>query len=75
MRRVRYYPRTNPRTQSWWDHFAWADDGIRISGTTPSGRATVAALHLSDDSDALAVCSYWVLAGSGIHRGMTGLSQ
>ena len=53
----------NPRTQSWWDHFTWADDGIRIVGTTPIGRASVAALHLSDDPDALTVRSYWVLAG------------
>ena len=53
----------NPRTQSWWDHFTWADDGIRIVGTTPIGRATVAALHLSDDPDALTVRSYWVVAG------------
>ncbi len=53
----------NPRTQSWWDHFAWADDGIQILGKTPVGRATVAALHLSDDPDALVVRGYWVLAG------------
>ncbi len=53
----------NPRTQSWWDHFVWADDGIQILGTTPTGRATVEALHLRDDPDALTVRSYWVLAG------------
>lgn len=53
----------NPRTQPWADHFQWADDGLRIVGTTPTGRATVAALHLSDDPDALAVRSYWLLAG------------
>jgi len=53
----------NPRTQSWWDHFEWADDGIHILGTTPTGRATVVALHLSDDPDALTVRGYWVLAG------------
>jgi len=53
----------NPRTQSWWDHFIWADDGMRIIGRTPVGRATIAVLHLSDDPDALAVRSYWVLAG------------
>lgn len=53
----------NPRTQLWWEHFIWADDGIQIHGRTPSGRATVAALHLSDDPDALEVRSYWVLAG------------
>ncbi|HEY1389706.1 MAG TPA: HNH endonuclease [Ktedonobacterales bacterium] len=53
----------NPRTDSWWDHFEWAEDGLRIVGRTPGGRATVIALHLSDDPDALAVRSYWVLAG------------
>lgn len=53
----------NPRTQSWLDHFRWAADGVHIVGTTSTGRATVAALHLSDDPDALAVRTYWVLAG------------
>ncbi|HAG82081.1 MAG TPA: HNH endonuclease [Cyanobacteria bacterium UBA12227] len=53
----------NPRTQIWFEHFQWTDDGIRIVGKTPTGRATVAAIHLSDDLDALEVRSYWVLAG------------
>jgi HNH endonuclease len=53
----------NPRTQQWMDHFRWSNDGIRIVGLTPVGRATVIALHLSDDPDALEVRSYWVLAG------------
>jgi hypothetical protein len=53
----------NTRTQKWADHFCWSDDGIRIIGLTPTGRATVIALHLSDDPDALEVRSYWVLAG------------
>jgi len=39
------------------------DGGLRILGTTPTGRATAAALHLDDDPDALIVRSYWVLAG------------
>lgn len=56
-------PLFNPRTQSWFEHFAWTSDGLRIGGLTPAGRATVAALHLSDDPDALEVRSYWVLAG------------
>jgi hypothetical protein len=56
-------PLFNPRTQVWAEHFAWSDDGIRILGRTPIGRATVAALHLSDDPDALDVRSSWVLAG------------
>lgn len=53
----------NPRTQHWSEHFRWSNDGIRIIGLTPIGRATVTALHLSDDPDALTVRSYWVMAG------------
>ncbi|MGV0101795.1 HNH endonuclease [Nostoc sp. DSM 114160] len=53
----------NPRTQVWFEHFGWSEDGLRIVGKTPTGRATVAVLHLSDDADALEVRSYWVLAG------------
>ena len=53
----------NPRTQVWSDHFQWTEDGLVIVGLTPIGRASVAALHLSDDPDALQVRSYWVLAG------------
>lgn len=53
----------NPRMQDWSEHFEWAEDGIRILGKTAIGRATVVALHLSNDLDALAVRSYWVLAG------------
>lgn len=56
-------PLFNPRMQVWSEHFQWADDGIRIIGQTAIGRATVAALHLSDDPDALEVRRYWVLAG------------
>jgi hypothetical protein len=53
----------NPRTQAWSNHFRWSEDSLRIIGLTPIGRATVVALHLSDDPDALTVRSYWVLAG------------
>jgi hypothetical protein len=56
-------PLFNPRTQDWFEHFGWTADGLRVVGKTPVGRATVAALHLDDDPDALAVRSYWVLAG------------
>ncbi len=56
-------PLFNPRTHVWAEHFGWSDDGILIIGRTPIGRATVVALHLSDDPDALEVRSYWVLAG------------
>jgi 5-methylcytosine-specific restriction endonuclease McrA len=33
----------NPRLDAWFEHFCWAEDGIRILGLTPIGRATVAA--------------------------------
>jgi hypothetical protein len=56
-------PLINPRTQRWFDHFGWSDDGLQIVGLTPVGRATVVALHLSDDPDGLTVRSFWVLAG------------
>lgn len=56
-------PLFNPRTQDWFTHFQWSEDGIQIIGLTPAGRATVRALHLSDDPDALTVRSFWVMAG------------
>ncbi|MEI7768504.1 MAG: HNH endonuclease signature motif containing protein [Chloroflexales bacterium] len=53
----------NPREQTWAEHFQWIDGGLRIAGVTAIGRATVSALHLSDDPDAIEVRSYWMLAG------------
>src|SRR5260370_694474 len=38
-------PLFHPRNQRWSDHFRWTNDGLRIVGLTPTGRATVAALH------------------------------
>ena len=37
----------NPRIQRWSEHFRWSEDGIRVIGLTPTGRATVALLHLA----------------------------
>src|SRR5690242_12156599 len=48
-------PLFNPRTLRWSEHFRWTADGLRIFGLTPTGRATVAALHLADDPDAITV--------------------
>jgi HNH endonuclease len=56
-------PLFHPRGQRWSEHFRWSEDGLRILGLTPIGRATVGALHLDSDPDALVVRSYWVLAG------------
>jgi hypothetical protein len=53
----------NPRMDVWSEHFEWSPDGLRIVGRTVIGRATVAALHLDDDPDALTVRANWVAAG------------
>jgi hypothetical protein len=53
----------NPRIQRWSEHFVWSPDGLRILGLTSTGRATVAALHLADDPDAITVRSFWILTG------------
>ncbi|MCU0704070.1 MAG: HNH endonuclease [Fimbriiglobus sp.] len=57
------HPLFHPRTQNWHEHFAWSEDGVRIVGRTPIGRATVAALQLDTEPIALEVRSFWVSAG------------
>jgi hypothetical protein len=56
-------PLFSPQTQAWFEHFCGAPDGLRILGLSPTGRATVTALHLSDEPDVLEVRRWWVLAG------------
>ncbi|MEL6902092.1 MAG: HNH endonuclease signature motif containing protein [Cyanobacteria bacterium J06606_4] len=45
----RMSPLFNPRRQSWGEHFSWSADGLRIVGTTPTGRATCDRLDLNDE--------------------------
>jgi HNH endonuclease len=52
----------NPRTDVWADHFSWIDNGIRIVGVTPIGRATVIALQMNNDY-AVTTRRWWVSAG------------
>jgi hypothetical protein len=40
-------PLFNPRTQDWYEHFAWSKDKAEVVGLTPTGRATVIALQLN----------------------------
>ena len=56
-------PLFNPRTERWYKHFCWDETGTKIVGLTPTGRATVVALKLDSDLDALLVRSLWVQAG------------
>ena len=48
-------PLFNPRAQAWSDYFHWAERGLHIIGYTAIGRATVVALQLDTDPDALVV--------------------
>ncbi len=43
------FPLFNPRQQQWSEHFIWTKDGIKILGTTPTGRATCNRLDLNDE--------------------------
>jgi hypothetical protein len=40
-------PLYHPRCHSWREHFAWSDDGLRLVGLTPTGRATLESLDLN----------------------------
>lgn len=52
----------NPRQQKWSEHFIWIDQGVRVRGLTPVGRATIERLRMNMDRivNARAV---WVRAG------------
>ncbi len=52
----------NPRMQVWSDHFRWNDEGTEITGLTPSGRATIAALRLNNEF-IVSARRQWVIAG------------
>jgi 5-methylcytosine-specific restriction endonuclease McrA len=52
----------NPRRQSWNVHFRWSEVGDRIVGLTPTGRATVVALHLNRPS-LVKARQLWVTVG------------
>ena len=52
----------NPRQQRWLDHFTWSDDGTRVIGITPVGRATVVALRLNN-AVIVAARRRWVAVG------------
>lgn len=39
----------NPRLQRWSNHFMWIDNGLKIVGTTATGRATCSRLDFNDE--------------------------
>ncbi|TAK47410.1 MAG: hypothetical protein EPO28_01820 [Saprospiraceae bacterium] len=40
-------PLFHPRKDKWHEHFAWDTDPVYLIGLTPTGRATIEALHLN----------------------------
>jgi hypothetical protein len=42
-------PLFNPRQQKWSEHFIWTEDGLKIIGITPIGRATCNRLDFNDE--------------------------
>ena len=58
-RRVRLF---NPRKHRWRDHFTWSEDGTRVVGLTPCGRAIVVALQLNHE-EIVAARRQWVSVG------------
>lgn len=57
-------PLFHPRRQRWRDHFAWSEDFTLVVGLTPTGRATVEALHLNREN---LVNLRWALHAVGKH--------
>lgn len=55
-------PLFNPRIDRWKMHFRWVEDGTRIEGLTPKGRATVDLLKMNH-SDSVEVRRRWVSVG------------
>ena len=54
----------DPRRQVWREHFMWTEDGERIIGLTPVGRATVVALNLNRPT---LVIARWAWVSVGWH--------
>ncbi|MGB1286862.1 MAG: HNH endonuclease [Aggregatilineales bacterium] len=50
----------NPRTQNWYEHFEWIEDGLRLKGLTPAGRVTIVALHMNDNPLVLNTRKMWM---------------
>jgi hypothetical protein len=53
----------NPRSETWVEHFQWVDNGVRLKGLTPSGRATILRLRMNVLRVVVAR-TIWVMAGA-----------
>lgn len=41
-------PLYHPRQHVWDEHFSWSNDGLRITGLTPTGRVAIEALKMNN---------------------------
>lgn len=57
-------PLYHPRQHRWHDHFAWNEQFTHLVGITPTGRATIVALHLNRTG---VVNLRWALFLLGLH--------
>jgi hypothetical protein len=53
----------HPTRDHWSEHFAWSQDGARVLGLTPIGRATIEALKINR-SQMLELRRYWLANGN-----------
>lgn len=52
----------HPRQQTWREHFVWIEDGLRLQGLTPVGRATIVRLKINIER-VVNARNYWIKAG------------
>lgn len=57
-------PLYHPRQHAWREHFTWDEEFTHLIGLTPTGRATIAALHLNRTG---VVNLRWALFLLGLH--------
>ena len=53
----------HPRQMLWQEHFEWIDNGLRLQGKTPIGRATISRLKMNQERIVRARRN-WILAGN-----------
>lgn len=58
----REFPLFHPRKQKWDEHFQWDATKIKLTGLTPTGRATIQRLRINRE-DMLISRQHWLKAG------------
>jgi hypothetical protein len=53
----------HPRHDRWSEHFVWSNDGTRVLGLTPTGRATIDALKMNRPQ-MIELRRYWLANGN-----------